>query len=463
MPYSIVIADDDRTICKGLSMIIEQKCPNLKLDGVFFNGDDLFSYLEKKNVDIILSDIVMQGKTGIDIAEHVKKISPNTFVVLITGHYVFDFAKRAIDSKVDYFITKPYTTDYLLEKLDEICKRIDENISNAISSSDLYIKNWQYNYQLLRQFYQGSVSPNEVSTISLCANTKEIKNLSCAQITLHFNPLENKKIDSDTIDATIKEACTFDSYTLSAIPVRESYPDYSVIALFEKEDDLFSFINDAKKTLRDSLPLTISFNIDFYSDFLALYDFERTNKLSSDYSTLILQNNHSQIKELFNIFSTFNKTQLYNIAAQTTENLKKYFVEISPALPDENDEKSLLDFLFSLPLLIENSSAQIPFIKRFEEFVEQNYMKDYLTLSFIANNLHISTNYLGKIVKSHFGISYTDYISKKRIEAAKHLLKNTADPIANISNEVGYPNEKYFRRVFSKIVGCSPRDYRKRP
>ena len=131
MPYSIVIADDDRTICKGLSMIIEQKCPNLKLDGVFFNGDDLFSYLEKKNVDIILSDIVMQGKTGIDIAEHVKKISPNTFVVLITGHYVFDFAKRAIDSKVDYFITKPYTTDYLLEKLDEICKRMNLSRSHV--------------------------------------------------------------------------------------------------------------------------------------------------------------------------------------------------------------------------------------------------------------------------------------------------------------------------------------------
>ena len=59
------------------------------------------------------------------------------------------------------------------------------------------------------------------------------------------------------------------------------------------------------------------------------------------------------------------------------------------------------------------------------------------------------------------GKNYIDYLTELRLEKAKDLLKTTNQPIKTIALEVGYPNEKYFHKLFKKVVGIKASEYRK--
>lgn len=462
MSYSIVIADDDRTICKGLSLMIEKYCPQLKIADIFFNGDDLYNYLQKHKVSIVLSDIVMQGKNGTEVAEYVKKYFPETFVILITGHRVFDFAKSAINAKVDYFLTKPYTTDELITKLEEICIQIDKRSTEARNYTDVYMRNWQYSRDMVCQFYRGTVTPDETADIKLCAETVALQNLKCALITVSLNPFENTNVDCEQADFAIAEYGAFDSFYLSAIPLKKNFPNYTIAAFYTDEMFLLGYINDMKNSLFAVLNMNAPHEINFIDSYTFIYDFEHINQLSSNFTSLVLQNKSViSESEIDNTFGTLNEVQLRNAVYNIANRLNALQPDNSVELPQSCSADELMTFLKKLAEQFGVSAGRTSFIKEFQEYMQENYTKDSLTLKQVADSLQISSDYLGRLLKNNLGVTFTGFLSNKRIERAKYLLKNTTLPINRISHEIGYPNEKYFRRVFFNIVGCSPRDYRK--
>ena len=66
-----------------------------------------------------------------------------------------------------------------------------------------------------------------------------------------------------------------------------------------------------------------------------------------------------------------------------------------------------------------------------------------------------------KIYKEQYGVSLNRYISEKRITEAKRLLRFSNMTMEQIGDKVGYEDGNYFSRVFKKLEGCSPREYRK--
>ena len=75
--------------------------------------------------------------------------------------------------------------------------------------------------------------------------------------------------------------------------------------------------------------------------------------------------------------------------------------------------------------------------------------------------MDLSPAYFSKLFKSVEGVNYIDYLTQVRMDRAKELLKNTDKPINAIALETGYVNEKYFRKLFKKMVGIKPSEYRK--
>ena len=63
--------------------------------------------------------------------------------------------------------------------------------------------------------------------------------------------------------------------------------------------------------------------------------------------------------------------------------------------------------------------------------------------------------------KNETGRNLLDYIIYLRVEKAKALLKNTDYKIYSIVQEVGYRDERHFKNIFKKYVGCTPNQYRK--
>jgi two-component system response regulator YesN len=94
------------------------------------------------------------------------------------------------------------------------------------------------------------------------------------------------------------------------------------------------------------------------------------------------------------------------------------------------------------------------------KYIQNHYHQD-ITLQEIANHFYLSREYISRKFKQQFQVNLSDYLSSIRIEKAKLLLLNPHLRIAQVAEMVGYEDEKYFSKVFKKMNGFSPNEYRK--
>lgn len=95
------------------------------------------------------------------------------------------------------------------------------------------------------------------------------------------------------------------------------------------------------------------------------------------------------------------------------------------------------------------------------KYIEMNYSNPYLSLEDVASAIPIHKNYLSLLFKKSLGVTFTQYLTQKRIEQATVLLKNTDYTISQISNSVGYVDQLYFSKLFKKFNKLPPSEYRK--
>lgn len=83
------------------------------------------------------------------------------------------------------------------------------------------------------------------------------------------------------------------------------------------------------------------------------------------------------------------------------------------------------------------------------------------TVAWCADQLHLSPNYFGDLIKKETGKSAIEHIQRKMVETAKSYLKQSELSLSEIAYSLGYQYPQYFSRAFKKAVGCTPNEYRK--
>lgn len=93
-------------------------------------------------------------------------------------------------------------------------------------------------------------------------------------------------------------------------------------------------------------------------------------------------------------------------------------------------------------------------------YMDAHYQED-LSLQQIAARFYLSREYISRKFKQQFGLNWSEYLGKMRINNAKLLLQNPSLRVAKIAEMVGFQDEKYFSKVFKKMEGITPAEYRK--
>jgi two-component system, response regulator YesN len=95
-----------------------------------------------------------------------------------------------------------------------------------------------------------------------------------------------------------------------------------------------------------------------------------------------------------------------------------------------------------------------------EAYVIENYTKE-LNFDIIAQKFNFNSSYLSKIFTKYIGENPVKYLTALRINKAKYLLLNNEDlSIKDIGEQVGYPDQFYFSRIFKNVTGKSPVGFR---
>ena len=93
-------------------------------------------------------------------------------------------------------------------------------------------------------------------------------------------------------------------------------------------------------------------------------------------------------------------------------------------------------------------------------YIDNHYKDEDISLDSVAIASNISANYLSAMFSQKVGLSFVEYVTKKRMEKAKQLLRKTDKRSGEIAGEIGYKDPRYFSFVFKKKTGCTPSQYR---
>ena len=94
------------------------------------------------------------------------------------------------------------------------------------------------------------------------------------------------------------------------------------------------------------------------------------------------------------------------------------------------------------------------------QFIKCNYSSD-ISLQKVAEHVKLSTAYLSYLFKKELQINFIEYINGVRIDKAQELLMETYLKSYEISEKIGFSDNTYFCKVFKKVTGMSPNEYRK--
>lgn len=112
-------------------------------------------------------------------------------------------------------------------------------------------------------------------------------------------------------------------------------------------------------------------------------------------------------------------------------------------------------------LIVMQENTEPSMVKKAKEYIYAHQSED-ITLAEVSKVVNTSTFYFCKIFKKYTGVNFTEYVARVRVERAKNLLLNPNLRVSEIAFEVGFQSLTHFNRVFKRIVGLSPTEYRNR-
>ena len=126
----ILAIDDEKLALEALVSAIRQSCPEAEIRS-FRKSDELIRYAEKHHCDIAFLDIKMNGITGVEIAEQLKKHNPHLNIIFVTGYD--DYTGNAMELHASGYIMKPVTAEKVAQELNDL--RYPVNDSNHVTLS----------------------------------------------------------------------------------------------------------------------------------------------------------------------------------------------------------------------------------------------------------------------------------------------------------------------------------------
>ncbi len=177
-------------------------------------------------------------------------------------------------------------------------------------------------------------------------------------------------------------------------------------------------------------------------------------------------------------FFSYDVSEALHLSLQERETIIDCLKKIDDEINNGNDRHSNTIIASAIELFlnyctrfydrqfITRKKANKDILTHFEELLDDYFTSNKPkrlgtpTVAWCADQLHLSPNYFGDLIKKETGKSAIEHIQRKTIDTAKDFLIQTDKSISEIAYCLGYQYPQYFSRAFKKAVGCSPNEYR---
>jgi len=114
MDIKVLLIDDEKDFVESLAQRLEVRDVDVK---AAFSGDGALSLIQEHDFDVVILDVLMPGKDGIDTLKEIKAIKPLVQVIMLTGHATVETAIEGMKQGAFDYLIKPVEITTLLEKI----------------------------------------------------------------------------------------------------------------------------------------------------------------------------------------------------------------------------------------------------------------------------------------------------------------------------------------------------------
>jgi two-component system response regulator YesN len=499
---NIVVVDDEERIRKGLAKLITQAGSEFNITGIFSGAQELLSKIEELPVDLVITDIKMPMMNGLELIETLQYRYPNIKVAIVSGFDDFTFARQALRFGVEEYLLKPVDKVELEQLLHKVRVKLElEKLQESVTQDD----------QIKLLLF------NDTETLP-----KHLRLEACRELELkpQFQEPFAVFVLRGKPQLTLEQMEAVTSGWLSKWKMLE-WNDRIVLIVGINSSEHADRVKELGQTLLHRLPVVYEGRLgcsDVFQgttwlrkayrqgDYALQHAWYDTGKRAfADYARISSKN--SSLTHLFVLLDSEFKIEMsvsdYKRAQDAVHLwfrecitlmpnwselqegcetvlalIRRYSPEhgsgqeitaerISACEPEKYTDKETFMSFFLGEVdrqfhKLQETRQESRVIETVKQYIHQHFAEE-LELNRLAEEVFLTPSYLSKLFKTETGETITDFLISVRIDRAKDWLREkNALKTYEVGEKVGYADPAYFNKVFKKVVGCTPKEFKDR-
>ncbi|MGN0354696.1 MAG: response regulator [Muricoprocola sp.] len=499
--YKLIIAEDDEILLEGLTWGIDWQKMDISVVASVNDGIYVVDKIEETKADILLTDIRMSQKNGLEVLKEVHEYHPNFPVIMLTAYEEFEYVKKALQFGAIDYLLKPVNIVQLSEVMEKAKAKINEQEK---------VRKVQWK-SILNQCLQGKFREKKDEEIMKEITGMNIKEWSIVEIIPNFVTGQTEEIETTLTKYAAENNFYYTDFEVGHFLIvccaeadllnkRRTFLDKLKEALWDEKGCRISILVGSRVTHASDLYLSFQDikklrEYQFCEEFggsLEIKDIRKYEDQTASINKLLLNNIVNIIslgkvelipecvKKLKERLRKAGNNSLLNMAYSLSiiyeginDKIKKMevydtgFQELyTDILSKKNLDEAMNAFEKIATQIAEkiqkeqnNSGKTVAY--QTKKYIDDNYMHSNLRISVIAKELGLSPNYLSKLFMEETGENFSDYLTAVRMKEAQKLLIYSNYTTQEIAQRIGYDNVSYFSVLFKKYTGVTAGQYRK--
>lgn len=484
---TVLIVEDEKMIRQGIRVMVQRSGVPVEVVMECSNGEAALEIVREQEIDVMFTDIRMPKMDGIQLVKEIQKLDVKPQIVAISGYDDFSYAVEMLRNGVREYILKPVERQKIteiLEKLEDEFQRerkqrqteqrIDWNQIRLLLSSEstgedeLALLEEKYGDAFFPEGYRVCIAGkgfvmeerddiffiDRISEGNLCIVPPELFGA------LQKNELWQEYAGASAVHCGLSE-------------LKEAY-DEAFAARKRAFYAMLPFVEYGGVKWDSSIPEGLrrealrQIEETAWTQRLHLIGTDKTDEMEAQWKSLLQELRRERITpaEFERGISGFldELEQLYrNLIGETEAGQLARCRDIYSYANAEEYWEELMALVMGLHRRINDNgdtNRNQQKIKQALEYIRENYNQD-LNMAVVSNYVSMNYSLFSYEFKQYTGSNFVNVLKELRMAEAKRLLAETDKKVVEISQEVGYENEKHFMKTFKSICGVSPSEYRR--
>lgn len=486
----VLLVDDEKIERQGLKYLFDKHGFNFEIHEAK-HGEIALEKLKEQEFDLVITDLKMPVMDGLHLIENMHDLEKIPRTVIYSAYSDFFYAKQAIHLGVIDYLIKPVEEHEFVKLITRVENEISiEKTANLekILGSSLSQRN-EYGLELSADDYNTELRgiavafDIEASTLGQVHEAfKEILETVFPEVYLFIENEQEGIFFALNVHKNVYESLQ------KLIPVLEEkvsgYVRFFIFESFTNYEKLKESVCNGKNKLKSRIfaPRSQVYSLLTKPDENEIYLNRNSvmHNVQQDDSTVAetLEKMIDELAKLGQFSNLYTKYIFLQMIEKVNPNLSPKDIEKFLALENLEEIEAFLYEIIGVASdrnttnvwkegeELTNSNSEddiddiVPEVETVKTYIKQHF-QDNPNLDTIAQQVHLSPNYLCVVFKKETGMTVIAYMTEVKLNYAAYLLENTYERIADIGEKVGYTNTSYFNMIFKNSFGMTPSVYRK--